>query len=335
MRLLFEFSGEHPTLPKSELCGCLESEGFGFRTVLEEGRLAVLDFGKKKIDVERIASRLALTRSLDEYILSCTPDKVLDCATGITLPNGTFRVRVKRLNQVDINCNALEKRIGEVVAERSGNRVSLETPKTELRLLVGDSTHFAIRLRYVDRSVFEKRKVNERPFFSPISMHPRLARALVNLSGARRRGILLDPFCGTGGILIEAGLIRCRLVGSDISRKMVDGTEKNLRCYGLSAELHACDVGQIDDFLDEKIGSIATDPPYGRSASTKGESVSNLYNRAFEAFSRVLRKGGNLAIVLPGTHAIDLGKEYLSLQEFHPMRVHKSLTRYFCVYKKV
>ena len=75
----------------------------------------------------------------------------------------------------------------------------------------------------IDRTCFEERKVQHRPFFSPISLHPKLARVLVNISAIKRDETLLDPFCGTGGILIEAGLIGAKVIGSDIEEKMIEG----------------------------------------------------------------------------------------------------------------
>ncbi len=54
----------------------------------------------------------------------------------------------------------------------------------------------------VARARLEARKVTHRPFSLPISLHPKLARALVNLARVPMGGVLLDPFCGTGGILL-------------------------------------------------------------------------------------------------------------------------------------
>lgn len=334
MRLLFEFSGEHPSIPKSELRAVFGAEVFQFNILREEKRLVILDFEGKKKDALRIGKRLALTRSIDEHLFSCAPNDAVKMAKQVSIPKGTFRVRVKKYDPIALNSLELERKVGNTIKKSGRNRVDLERPKTELRLLLGNQCHFAVKVQSVNRSVYENRKGDKRPFSSPISMHPRLARALVNLSRARKGKSLLDPFCGTGGILIEARLIGCKPIGADISQRMVEGTRRNLKYYGLSARLFTCDIGQINEVMKEKVRYIATDPPYGRSASTRGERIENLYNRAFDSFTKVLKEDGYLAIVLPNTDAVELGKEYLSLQEFHALRVHKSLTRYFCVYRK-
>jgi len=53
---------------------------------------------------------------------------------------------------------------------------------------------------------------------------PKLAQTLINLSGvsAKATGLtLLDPFCGTGVTLMEAGLMGFTPYGTDISKRMV------------------------------------------------------------------------------------------------------------------
>jgi hypothetical protein len=48
------------------------------------------------------------------------------------------------------------------------------------------------------------------------------------MSGALPGEWILDPFCGTGGTLIEAALIGCREAGTDADLEMIAGSRKNL-----------------------------------------------------------------------------------------------------------
>lgn len=58
---------------------------------------------------------------------------------------------------------------------------------------------------------------------------PKLAQILINLCGNQPEGaVLLDPFCGTGVVLQEAALMKYRVMGSDLSERMVEYTERNL-----------------------------------------------------------------------------------------------------------
>jgi tRNA (guanine10-N2)-dimethyltransferase len=165
-------------------------------------------------------------------------------------------------------------------------------------------------------------------------MHPRIARTLVNLSEIRKNETLLDPFCGTGGILIEAGLIGVKLVGSDIEKKMIEGCKKTLDFYKLrNYKLYCCDIGEIRKQINS-VDAIVTDLPYGKSTTTRGEKIEKLYERAFENMSIVLKEKRKAVIGLSNKERIYLGEKYFSLVEKHEFRIHKSLTRYFVVYQK-
>ena len=77
---------------------------------------------------------------------------------------------------------------------------------------------------------------------------------------------------------------------------------------------------------------IATDPPYGRASSTHGEPPLTLYERSFAALDEVLPPRHAVAIILPTEAAVALGQERWTLAERYAMRVHRSLTREFCVF---
>ena len=79
---------------------------------------------------------------------------------------------------------------------------------------------------------FGLRKPHLRPGFHPSSLNPKLARAIVNLTGIEK-GKILDPFCGVCGILIEAGLIGLFPVGYDIDEEMLKKAELNFRYFGI------------------------------------------------------------------------------------------------------
>lgn len=58
---------------------------------------------------------------------------------------------------------------------------------------------------------------------------PKLAQIMVNLTGPHVAGAtLLDPFCGTGVLLQEAGLMGFNVYGTDLSEKMVHYSRENL-----------------------------------------------------------------------------------------------------------
>ena len=76
---------------------------------------------------------------------------------------------------------------------------------------------------------------------------PKLAQILINLCGPLPDGArILDPFCGTGVVLQEALLMGYRAYGTDISERMVEYSEKNLRWLIGETEEDSFSVSQGD-----------------------------------------------------------------------------------------
>ena len=101
---------------------------------------------------------------------------------------------------------------------------------------------------------------------------PKLARIMVNLSQATKDEIILDPFCGSGTVLTEALTMGYNnLIGSDISEKAIQDTEKNIQWlianYHLSAityHLNVADATKISANLQPvSVDTIITEPYLG------------------------------------------------------------------------
>lgn len=61
---------------------------------------------------------------------------------------------------------------------------------------------------------------------------PKLAQIMINLAHPTPGATVLDPFCGSGVVLMEAALLGYSVEGSDISQKMVDYSRENLQWLG-------------------------------------------------------------------------------------------------------
>ena len=334
MKILFELSGEHPSLPSSEVLHCLKGESINYRYTDVFNSFLLTEI-EDKANLERISERLALSHFIDIYLFSTKPHlrHLLKKARKTKVDiEGSFRVRCENRSNKKLRSIDLEKKLGEIYADK--HNVNLTNPDTEIRLLLSEELWFVgKRLFEVNRNQYEKRKANYRPFFLPISMHPRLARCMVNLSEVKAGEKLLDPFCGTGGILIEAGLIGAEVMGSDIERWIAEGCKKNLRYYGIKGfEIENVDVGEIDIF--GKVDAVVTDFPYGRASTTKKEPIEKLYKRAFLSISNVLKNRRKLVCAIPSIELIKIGCDYMDLVEVHPFRVHGNLTRYICIFTK-
>jgi tRNA (guanine10-N2)-dimethyltransferase len=335
MKFIFELSKEHKTLPAAEILACLRAEKINYKVIESNEDVLVINTEVDESNIKKLASRLSLTFYIDEMLFSCPPSTIEIKKYAIEnhiKKNGSIAIRCKnRSNTID--SRSIVQTLADIYSKE--RKVSLENPNIEVRGLITDSTTYVgLKLSELNRSQFENRKAQHRPFFSPISLHPKLARVMVNLSSIKKGETLLDPFCGTGGILIEAGLIGARVIGSDIEDKMVDGCKNNLDFYDLkNYEVLHSDIGNITRHV-AKVDAVVTDFPYGKATTTKGEDIRKLYERAFENISCVLKENGRAVIGLSNKNMLPLGEKYFSLVEKHGFRAHSSLTRYFAVFQK-
>lgn len=345
MLYAFELSGEHEELPAAEVLACLKIEGLDFRPHTRVDQCLVVDIEGKEEDMERtlkgpITERLAMTHHILKVvgITENTTDAVLMLAetfepSKYIREGQSFVVRAKRIkHHVDFPGEFLEQKIGGCIY-RKGFRANLKNPDVEFRLILSEKAVLGTLLASIDRSAYEARTPQNKPFFHPGVLMPRVARALTNLSGIKPGELFLDPFCGTAGILVEAGLVGARVIGIDAQEKLVVGARMNLEAFELDYALMEGDACRIP-FKDAIINAVVTDPPYGRSAAILAESLEELYSCALEEIQRVLKPGG-IAVVVSDKDALEYGKKAgLKVIGIYVQRVHRSLTRTITIFQK-
>lgn len=333
MRLLFELSGEHPTLPAAEALACLSLEGGGAEA-LRDASILVAEGSAANPAV--LAQRLGLTHRIDESLREAKPElaDIAAAAESVAARIGpAFRVRAHRMGEraAGLSPAAIEREVGARLA--SGRRVVFDGPADELRILLAERAHLALSLHEIDRRPFEARHVRHRPHFRPVALHPRFARALVNLARVKIGDRVADPFAGTGGVLVEAALVGARVVGGDLDPGMAKGARDFLGQEGLQGEVA---LGDVAETLAKAapLDAVVSDPPYGRASWTGKEKPLDLYRRALAAIAEHLRPGGRAALVFPSPEAASLAPPSLALEQAHVQRVHRSLDRHYVVFRR-
>jgi tRNA (guanine10-N2)-dimethyltransferase len=318
MRLLFELSGEHPTLPVAEL----ECVG---RVLEARPQVAVAECPDPGA-----TARLALTHAVLEFLGSCGPslDGLSALLRDLSLSTSRpFAARAKKMagSEVGEPVPALERLMGNLI----DGPISLSRPEIEFRALLSRDRIYLGRVLFrIDRGSFDLRRPSGRPFFHPGVMLPRTARAVVNLSLVQPGESLYDPFCGTGGLLGEADLVGSSPLGSDADPAMVDGCRRNFPEIPLFLA-DACALPLRSGCVD----SVVTDLPYGQSSRVRSPTLGDLYSRALGEIHRVLRPGRR-AVVVTHREIADTGASLFRVLQVHRQRVHKSLTRRITLFVK-
>ncbi|MBS7633424.1 methyltransferase domain-containing protein [Candidatus Bathyarchaeota archaeon] len=342
-RLFLTLSGEHEALPFAEVKAILEAENHAYKIVEVLDQLVRLD---AEIDSLRIiANRAAYTRICGLELLCCTADLNVILKSFASadfsrfLRNGeTFAVRVKHVKRYSpqIDGMLLEKKLGTIILKcAEGARVNLKKPdKTFVGVLTSKKFVFGLKFCEVLPKSFVERRPRRKPFFHPSAMQAKLARCMVNLSRPKRLDVVLDPFCGTGTMLIEAALLGCQAIGLDVQRRMVRGSRRNLEHFGItSAEVVLADMRKMPI---TKVDCVVTDPPYGVSSSTLKQSPTQLVKCFFQNISHILDQGKYICIAAPTKMKITqiaANLDYKHLESYK-VYVHRSLTREVAVFKK-
>ncbi|AIJ06032.1 RNA methylase [Methanocaldococcus bathoardescens] len=249
----------------------------------------------------------------------------------------SFAVRVLKLHKDEftksIDSLKIEREIGGIIKLKTNAKVNLTKPDILVRVVILENTFFISNvLEMRDREYFQKNRPHLRKYFHPGCMLPKLARAMVNLARVKEGNVVLDPFCGTGGFLIEAGLIGAKLIGCDIDWRMASGTLINLEEYNLLdkvIKVKRLDAKYVKEFLNElnieKVDAIVTDPPYGISTAKKGE-----IEKILEILPEVVKENGYFVFAYPKKIELDM-----KLEGLYKVYIHKGLIRHIHVYKKI
>jgi len=232
----------------------------------------------------------------------------------------------KTLKQNGVSCRFVtskEKTLSSVVVEQN----NLTRQGIEIVLIEEAGTMYVGRTEAVQ----DFKNLSFRDFGRPDRddqsgmIPPKLAQIMINLSGKSpllsKEGVgggsvLLDPFCGSGTILMEAALIGFKnLIGSDISEKAISDTKQNLAWVAekfpnfqfpiSNIKLFNTSATEISTKIDNNsIDAIVTEPYLGPQRGkidpmkTKTE-LEKLYSAALREFKKILKPDGRVVMIFP------------------------------------
>lgn len=183
------------------------------------------------------------------------------------LESKAFRITVLRVGEHAFSTYQIAVAAGAAVQARYGTAVNLEEYDTNIRVnVIGNSC-------FVDIQLFSKALSFrfDRQLYHNVSLKPTLAYAMLQMAGIdpEDEGPLLDPFCGSGTILMEAGQIypKLKLMGSDMFPEPLEGAKNNI-AQNLEqpdrVHLQQADARRLSEsFSENSVPYIVTNPPYG------------------------------------------------------------------------
>jgi tRNA G10 N-methylase Trm11 len=317
--------GQHPELSLSELKAVLGQEPTTLST-----HAVTFERDESFSPVELQASlggtvRIAevLTQDIDPTLETLMP-LVLEQFTTIEKP--TFAITwidatTKLLDEGDVKRELKKLGISSRYQEGSAAVLLHHQDVIELVIVTTETGLVLARTRAIQDIDHWSMRDRQKPYAdrSKGMLPPKVARIMVNLAlkttpQPTQKPLLLDPFCGTGTVLLEASLNGVSVAGSDTDIRSIDGTQANIewlaQAYNLDNKTEA-HLAQGDathlPFKGQKFTHIVTEPFLGRQTPGRHQlanvfkGLEKLYLGAFKNWANFLVDGARIVIVFPTT----------------------------------
>lgn len=342
-KLFFLLSGENETLPFAELKAILESEEYSYHVTGKLDQVVRLEADQMSAKAVQRRSAYTMASALELFTCQAQTSAIAQAADTTDFKNAinegeSFAVRIKRVKEYSAKNDImnLERNLGRhILQNASGTKVNLKTPdKTFFGVLTSGKLVFGLKLTAITPKTFSERRPRKKPYFHPSAMPSKLARCMVNLARAKAGELVLDPFCGTGSVMVEAALVGCRVLGFDVQRRMAEGTRRNLKHFDIESE--GLVIADSRKLPLTRIDCVVTDPPYGKSSTTMKSTTKQIVEGFLGSALPLLGAGQLICIASPKTLNItqtgmELGYRHL---ESHFAYVHGTLTREIAVFEK-
>jgi len=211
----------------------------------------------------------------------------------------TFSVTANFVGKRNYNTDEIKGACAAGILERQGWVYSEDDAIADLNLRVfieGDTAVVGVRLG--------GRSLSKRPYKQQHvlgSLKPPVAAALLTLADIPPGGRILDPCCGAGTILIEAGSVGAEAWGGDIDPQAVAVAHFNADQADVVVQFQRWDARALP-MPDKSVDRVISNLPWGRAVTTDG-SLQTLYREISKEIERILAPGGKVVLLtnLPDT----------------------------------
>ena len=149
---------------------------------------------------------------------------------------------------------------------------------------------------YIGMRLAEK-PLHIRPYKSdsvPGTLKPPIAAAMAQIAKIKKKDKILDPFCGSGTILMEASKFTTNMQGGDINPEVINIARENLSSAGIPISIDIWDATSLP-LKDNSVDKIITNLPWDKQ--TKVKSPNSFYKKVSQEMERILSPKGNIIIL--------------------------------------
>eukprot|EP00039_Didymoeca_costata_P030478 m.29791 g.29791 ORF g.29791 m.29791 type:complete len:441 (-) comp8136_c1_seq1:46-1368(-) len=288
-----ELSTAEDTGDNSDKLGSLRKLLLSLRTVID-----VLEFHCIIELPNDYATDSELPLKLYEYVRNLS-----DPIPSLRKANG-FRVTTSRIGMHNFQCREIEYEVGGALSEKYAVKPVMRDPGGEFLWqniradVIGNKVLIGTRLNKEELS--KRHKIE---FLNRVTIKSNIAAMMVREAKLTPGCHILDPFCGSGTILLEAAAIMKKDIvgrGSDSLDKVVKGAIRNAEYEGHLDILefqHGSAVGISNMYTEHEFDAVITNPPWGVQTG-QTTNLETLYKKFLSGVSRVLKPGGRLVVFM-------------------------------------
>jgi tRNA G10 N-methylase Trm11 len=269
--------GRNVELSVAEVKSFLEKSEISFKIISKSSNGILVETNKK---LENIVDKFGGVISIGEVLAEGNSDEIIEQLEKQTLYSG----KSNKLNYVifdfggknfdDIHnylkyrfkeerLKATEKKItGRIKLQDGSEAVKVASNLIDKQFFVFGN-NFGLITEICDYEKIEKRDMGKPVRRNELSISPRLAKILINLSQVKEGETLLDPFCGIGVVLQEALLQNIKVIGIDVDKKAIDGAKQNLKWFDFKEDNYKIIFNDSSKVKISKVDCIATEPDLG------------------------------------------------------------------------
>lgn len=271
----FFILGRNPNLSYAEILSYCKMNGIEYQTIMHKVNFLIMSFKQEvEFNVQDFGGMIKLGkilfsgdnsnlgRFLDAYIVD--QEKFTYSVMGNKVDEIEDRLMVKFKKE---KYKAQVKRAHLKLRLQEGDPVAVSNADQEFFYYEQDKK---IYFGKADQD-YSYKEVKERDMKKPfrreaLAISPRLAKILVNLSQTKPGQLLLDPFCGVGGILQEALLKGINCYGIDKDKEAIIFAKKNMNWMNDNYEIKASYTllnADSKNMPQLKVYGVATEPALG------------------------------------------------------------------------
>ena len=313
----FFILGRNPELSKAEISEFLRARDRNYKEILFENNLLIIDTDNREFDIQEFGGvmwlgNITFEGSSEEF------EKYVD--QNEIVPADKFSYSVIGNQEEEILKEKFKKEKKRASVKHGRHQIQFQDgtkdklAKADFLIIYHEhnkTIYFGTATQNYSNIEVKNRDMNKPVRRESLAISPRLSKILINLSGAKPKDLLLDPFCGIGGILQEALLKNMNVYGIDKDKQATEDAKTNLNWIKDKYDVkntYKIENNNSTHASDMQFAAIATETPLGKLLTRKpNKNQSKQMVVDFEAYiipilrrlKLVKKRSARIAITFP------------------------------------